>query len=48
MPDLQLALEDWLAALSPAEFRALCARVREPDEPLPAEPNTRSGDGKKT
>jgi hypothetical protein len=32
MADLQAALEDYLAALPPAEWRTLVARVREPDE----------------
>lgn len=37
MSDLQLAVEDWLAAMPTDEFRALVARTREPGEPLPAE-----------
>lgn len=41
MSDLQLALEDWLASLPADEFRALVARTRPPDEPLPADANTR-------
>jgi hypothetical protein len=32
---LQLAVETYLASLPESEFRALCARTREPDEPLP-------------
>jgi hypothetical protein len=32
---LQVAVETWLAALPENEFRALCARTREPDEALP-------------
>lgn len=35
MPDLQSAVEDWLAAMPADEFRCLVYRVREPDEPLP-------------
>ncbi len=38
MPDLQSAVEDFLAALPPDEWRALYARVREPSEPLPPDP----------
>lgn len=34
MADLQLALEDWLAALPADEFAALVARTRPPDEPF--------------
>jgi hypothetical protein len=37
MLDLQLVVEDWLAALPKDEFRALVCRVRPPDEPMPAE-----------
>jgi hypothetical protein len=33
MPDIQLAIEEWLANLDQIEFHALCARVRPPDEP---------------
>ena len=32
---LQLAVEGWLAALPETEARALWARTREPDEPMP-------------
>jgi hypothetical protein len=38
MPDLQSAVEDWVAGLPADEFRALVARTRPPDEPLPPEP----------
>jgi hypothetical protein len=41
MPDIQLAVEDWLASLDQTEFHALCARVRPPDEPMPAEKEPR-------
>jgi hypothetical protein len=34
MPDLQSAMEDYLAALPPDDFRCLVARVRPPDEPI--------------
>jgi hypothetical protein len=37
MPDIQLAVEDWLAALPPDEFAALVARTRPPDEPFPTD-----------
>jgi hypothetical protein len=40
MPDLQSAVEEFLAGLPPDEWRALCARVREPSEPLLTEPST--------
>jgi hypothetical protein len=33
MADLQAAVEDYLAALPDGEWRALCLRVRPPDEP---------------
>jgi hypothetical protein len=33
MGDLKAALEDYLAGLPQEEWRALCARVRPPDEP---------------
>ncbi|HWY01254.1 MAG TPA: hypothetical protein VNY55_15650 [Mycobacterium sp.] len=32
---LQNAIEDWVAGLAPDEFRAMVARTRPPDEPLP-------------
>jgi hypothetical protein len=32
---LQMAVETWLASLPENEFRALCARTREPGEALP-------------
>jgi hypothetical protein len=35
MGDLQSAMEDYLSHLPQDEWRALCARVREPHEPLP-------------
>jgi hypothetical protein len=35
MADLQAAIEDWVAALPEAEFRAMVARTRPPDEPPP-------------
>jgi hypothetical protein len=35
MPDLQSAMEDFLAAMPLDDFRCLVARVRPPDEPLP-------------
>lgn len=36
MPDqLQAAVEDWISALPENEARALWARTREPDEPMP-------------
>jgi hypothetical protein len=35
MPDLQDAVENWLAAMAAPDFRVLVARVRPPDEPLP-------------
>ena len=38
MGDLQSAVEDWFAGLAPDEFRAMVARTRPPDEPLPPEP----------
>jgi len=34
MPDLQAAVEDWLANMAEPEFRTLVARVRPPDEPI--------------
>jgi hypothetical protein len=37
MPDLQAAVEDWLAAMPADEFRTLVARTRPPDEPMPSE-----------
>jgi hypothetical protein len=40
MPDIQLAVEDWLAALPADEFAALVARTRPPGESLPPEPIT--------
>jgi hypothetical protein len=40
MGDLKAALEDYLAQLPQDEWRALCARVREPSEPLPADTTT--------
>jgi hypothetical protein len=33
MPDIQLAVEGWLASLDETEFRALVMRTRPPDEP---------------
>lgn len=36
MPDLQSAVEDWLAAMPEPEFRALVWRTRGPDESMPA------------
>lgn len=33
MPDINTAMEDYLAALPDDDWRALCARVRPPDEP---------------
>jgi hypothetical protein len=41
MGDLQSAVEDWVAGLPADEFRALVARVRPPDEPLPPDADTR-------
>ena len=35
MPDLQAAVEEWLAAMPHNEFRTLVARTRPPDEPMP-------------
>ncbi|MGO9352172.1 MAG: hypothetical protein ACLP3C_15610 [Mycobacterium sp.] len=40
MGDLQSAVEDWVASLPETEFRAMVARTRPPDEPLPPEPPT--------
>jgi hypothetical protein len=34
MPDLQAAIEDFLAGLPDEDWRALCARVRPPTEPI--------------
>jgi hypothetical protein len=34
MPDLQSAVEDWLAAMPEKDFRALVCRTRPPDEPF--------------
>jgi hypothetical protein len=44
MTDVQLAVEDWIAGLPADEFRALVARTRPPDEPLPAEPGHSLGE----
>jgi hypothetical protein len=38
MGDLQSAVEDWFSGLPPEEARALWARSRPPDEPIPPEP----------
>jgi hypothetical protein len=35
MPDLQAAVEDWIASLPEPEFRTLVVRTRPPDEPRP-------------
>jgi hypothetical protein len=37
MGDLQSAVEGWVATLDETEFRAMVARTRPPDEPLPPE-----------
>jgi hypothetical protein len=38
MGDLQSAVEDWVASLPADEARALWARTREPNEPIPEPP----------
>jgi hypothetical protein len=34
MPDLQAAVEEWIARLPDEDWNALCARVRPPAEPI--------------
>jgi hypothetical protein len=37
--DLTSAVEEWIARLPDDDFRAMCARTRPPDEPLPTGTN---------